>query len=347
MLLLRWLLLPVSVIYACITWLRNRLYDFGILKSQGFDLPVVVVGNLAVGGTGKSPMTEYILRILAGKSKVAVLSRGYGRKTKGFRYVETSSLTQEVGDEPLQIKRKFPSNTVVVSENRVFAVEKLRPTHDAILLDDAFQHRQLKPSFSILLIDFDSLQRPIISLPTGNFRDSLMESRRANIIVITKSPALVSAQDRFSITARLAQHSKAQVFFSGINYASLLDAFGQKLQLDELSELSVLLLTGIAKPKPLQEFIQSKVASIHAMSYPDHHHFTEKDLQHIQGSFDALSSRNKIILTTEKDFQRLNTDFYTRNPVFYIPITLAIKFEQQQLFESLILKAFAQPQTVN
>lgn len=347
MLVLRWLLFPVSLIYAFITWLRNRLYDLNFLKSESFELPVVVVGNLAVGGTGKSPMTEYILRVVADQHKVAVLSRGYGRKTKGFRYVEADALAHEVGDEPLQFKRKFPNNTVVVSENRCLAIHKLAPDHDAILLDDAFQHRRLKPSFSILLFDYASLLKPIISLPTGNFRDSLLESRRANIIVITKTPATIDSQSRFAIMSKLARYSKAPIFFSSIMYSDIVNANGQTLSLPELSKTSVLLFTGIAKPAPLQAFVEQNAANVQVINYADHHNFTEKNIQAIKDSFNQLPGSNKIILTTEKDFQRLNKDFYSNYPLYYIPIRQKINFDQDKQFESLIQKAFCSPSTVN
>lgn len=347
MLLLRWILLPISLIYAVISWLRNRLYDFNLLKSHSFPLPIIVVGNLAVGGTGKSPMTEYILRIIGSRLNVAVLSRGYGRKTRGFRSVETNSLAADVGDEPLQIKKKFPANTVVVSEDRCFAIEKIMDKHDAILLDDAYQHRRLKPSFSILLFDFASLQKPIISLPTGNFRDSLQESRRANIIVVTKSPTEIDSQARFKIMSRLAAYSKAPVFFSSISYANVVDANENKISEIDLSKMSVLLLTGIANPIPLQEYVKERVSTMQCISYADHHAFTAKDIAHIKASYEGIKSSHKIILTTEKDFQRLSKDFYTNYPVFYLPITQKIKFNQQQQFESLIENAFTAKESVN
>lgn len=347
MLLLRWVLLPFSLIYAGITWFRNRLYDQGLLKSQSFDLPVVIVGNLAVGGTGKSPMTEHILRIVQQQYKVAVLSRGYGRKTKGFRYVEIDALADEVGDEPLQIKRKFPNNTVAVCENRCYAIQQLKIAHDAILLDDAYQHRQLKPSFAVLLFDYASLLKPIISLPTGDFRDSLAESKRANIIVITKCPETIDNQVRFALTARLAKYSKATLFFSSISYGSIINATGTQLPLTRLKDMSVLLLTGIAKPESLKAFVSQQTSDIVEHAFADHHNYTDKDILQVQASFNRIRNANKIILTTEKDFQRLDPDFCRNYPVFYIPITQIIRFEQTALFEALITKAFAAQTSVN
>lgn len=341
MLFLRWLLLPISLLYACITWLRNRLYDRDLLKSRSFDLPIVVIGNLAVGGTGKSPMTEHILRIVKEEHQVAVLSRGYGRRTKGFRYVETSSLASEVGDEPLQIKRKFPNTTVAVSENRCYGVDKLKAQHDAILLDDAFQHRQLKPSFSILLFDYASMQGPMLSLPTGNFRDSLIESKRAQIIVITKCPQNIPVQIKSDIKTRLAKYSTAAVFFSAISYQNIIDGSGTILKREELANKSVLLLTGIANPKPLAAFIQPLADQVYPLVYSDHHDFSTIDIKHIQEKFKAINHPHKIILTTEKDYQRLPADFCATFPVFYLPIQQEIINQEDEIFENRIKEAFS------
>ena len=340
MLLLRWLLLPFSLLYAGITWLRNRLYDQGVLKSRSFDLPVVIIGNLAVGGTGKSPMTEHILRIVKDSLQVAVLSRGYGRRTKGFRYVETSSLADEVGDEPLQIKRKFANTTVAVCENRCYGVDKLKSQHQAILLDDAYQHRQLTPSFAILLFDYASMLKPMLSLPTGNFRDSLIESKRAQLIVITKCPEMIPDETKSAIKARLAKYSEARLFFSRISYQSMVNAQGTTVTNEELSDKAILLLTGIANPKPLNDFIQPLAAKVYPLVYSDHHPFTSNDIKYIQEKFDAISHSNKIILTTEKDYQRLPTDISKKYPIFYIPIQQEILFNEGEIFAQHIKKAF-------
>lgn len=341
MLILRWLLLPISLLYACITWLRNRLYDHGLLKSRSFQLPVVVIGNLAVGGTGKSPMTEHILRIVKDTFQVAVLSRGYGRRTKGFRYVETNSLATEVGDEPLQIKRKFPNTTVAVSENRCYGIDKLQAQHDAILLDDAYQHRQLKPSFSILLFDYASMLQPMLSLPTGNFRDSLHESKRAQIIVITKCPSNIPEQVKEDIKTRLAKYSAATVFFSRIAYQTIINGQGATLTTEELANKSVLLLTGIANPKPLDAFIRPLAEHVYPLVYSDHHDFSAVDIKHIQEKLQSIQATNKIILTTEKDYQRLPADFCASQPIFYIPIQQEIVHQEGDTFEKLIKEAFS------
>lgn len=344
---LRWFLLPITILYTVIVWCRNRLYDFGILKSTSYDLPVIVIGNLAVGGTGKSPMTEYVLRLVKDKYRVAVLSRGYGRRTKGFYHVESTSDARDVGDEPLQIKRKFPNNTVAVSENRCIGVEKLKDKHDAILLDDAFQHRKLTPSFSILLFDYQSLQKPILSLPTGNFRDLLQESRRADVIVVTKSPDTISSQDRFRIETRFLKYTKAPVFFSRIAYQSILNSNQEALDKSLLQHTTVLLVTGIANPTPLYNYLTPISQQVEHVSYPDHHAFSAADIDRITRTFTAISSLNKVILTTEKDMQRLPLSFLTEYPVYYIPITQEIAFNRGDAFNALILRSFAPDQSVN
>lgn len=336
---IRYLLLPFSVIYTTITWSRNKLYDLNLLKSKSFNIPIVVVGNLAVGGTGKSPMVEYILRVVNPLLKVTVLSRGYGRKTKGFRYVHETDEAIHVGDEPLQIKRKFKDNTVVVCENRIRAIEKIKGETDAVLLDDAYQHRKLKPTFSILLFDYHSLNKPIITLPTGNFRDTLLQSKRANIIVITKSPSEINDAKKRYILNRLKKHTNAPVFFSEIAYQSLLTPSKKETDIRFFLDSHVILLTGIANPAPLYTYLLEKVRSITPIKFPDHHDFSKIDLLKIEHLFDNLPSK-KIIITTEKDIQRLPQDFVTKLPIYYIPIQQRILFDQSEEFDTLIKKAF-------
>jgi len=334
--LVRWLLLPVSPVYAALAWLRNRLYDHDVLKSRSFRIPVIVVGNLAVGGTGKSPMTEYLLQMVGTSRRVAVLSRGYGRKTRGFRYVNAFSSAEEVGDEPLQIKRKFPESTVVVCGDRCRAIEQIQDTHDAVLLDDAFQHRKLRPSFAVLLFDFRSLRRAMLPLPAGNFRDGMRESHRADVIVVTKCPPDVDPETRFAIQAKLRQYSQAPVFFSEISYRNLVGPTGQIRDLETLKERDVLLITGIANPAPLLSFLASKARSIRHLRYPDHHAFSGTDLARIRHA-----SADKLILTTEKDFQRLPEELKRGFSVFYVPIGQHFLFGQAAEFEGMVSRAFS------
>lgn len=344
---IRWLLFPVALLYGTIVWLRNRLYDRQLLRSTAFDIPVVVIGNLAVGGTGKSPMTEYILRILPPAMRVTVLSRGYGRKTKGFRTVATTDDATQSGDEPLQIKRKFPQTPVVVCEDRVKAIHQIKENNDAVLLDDAFQHRALRPSFSILLFDYASISKPMLPLPTGSFRDSLYESKRAGIIVITKCPDDIDHAQKMKIIAKFRKYSQAAVYFSSIAYEELVDSQGIAFTKEELTLTSVLLLTGIAKPEPLAAYLLPLVARLEQLNFGDHHQFTSTDLATVQQRFEDLAGTKKIIITTEKDWQRLPPSFLASHPIIIAPIRQQILFNEASSFDRAINNAFLQQRSVN
>ncbi|HLS96644.1 MAG TPA: tetraacyldisaccharide 4'-kinase [Sphingobacterium sp.] len=336
----RWLLLPVSLLYAAVVWLRNRMYDLQILKSTSFDLPVVVIGNLAVGGTGKSPITEYVLRTLKQRRNIAVVSRGYGRKTKGFRIVKTTDQSVSVGDEPLQIKRKFPETEVIVCEDRVLAIKQLRDTVDGVLLDDAFQHRALKPSFVILLFDYASLLQPILPLPTGNFRDTLVESRRSDVIVVTKCPDHVDPSVKSVIASRLSRYSHSPIFYAKTAYGHLKNAQGAHFDDKLLADTHVLLVTGIANPKPMASYLTQRVKNVKHLRYNDHHHFTQREFTEISNTFRKIGHEQKIIVTTEKDFQRIPSSFLDRHPVYFLPIEQAILFGEAPQLNTEIEKAF-------
>lgn len=338
--LLRIILFPISIIYALIMWLRNRLYDWRLLKSTTFKFPVVVIGNLAVGGTGKSPMAEYILRLINPHKDIMLLSRGYGRKTKGFREVSIHDSAALVGDEPLQIKRKFGSTHVYVCEDRVFALNKIGSSGSGVLLDDAYQHRALKPSFSILLFDYKSLLKPMLPLPTGNFRDTLLESKRASLIVVTKCPHGTDQQVRSLIEQKLQQYTTAPIFFSAISYQQLQNNQGQTLPLAAISTYQAVLITGIAKPGPLRDHLSPHLQQLTHINFKDHHTFSAADLDAIKTGFAALKSDDKIIITTEKDYQRLPESFINTFPVYTVPIEQRILFGGQPLFDSLLLRAF-------
>lgn len=333
---LRLLLLPFSLLYALITSFRNRLYDRGILASKQYDLPVIVVGNLAVGGTGKSPMTEFIIRLLKDRYRLATLSRGYGRKTRGFYAVELQATAQEVGDEPLQFKHKFPDVAVFVGEDRCASIERIAPDYDVILLDDAYQHRRLNPSLSILLFDYASFQEPMLPLPAGNFRDQLSESRRATLIVITKTPMEATAASKDVIRARLAQYNThAKVYFAAIKYGQI-HPQKERAESAPLANANFLLVTGIANPKPLLGYLQAAGANYKHLSYADHYNYTIADIKQIRSVMDSLPGDNKQILTTEKDFQRLNTEAFNKilSPYTwsYLPIEVYFnELEKQQI----------------
>lgn len=351
---LRLLLLPFSFLYGLVVWFRNRLYDKGLLSQESFDLPVLVVGNLEVGGTGKSPMIEYLIRLLRKKYKLAILSRGYGRKIPGYRVVSDSSTAYQAGDEPLQFKRKFPDLTVAVSEQRVEGIRQLKDTHDAILLDDAFQHRALKPGFSILLFDYNRLRHPKFFLPAGNYRDDFMERRRADLLVVTKCPANLDEDSKAMIMSRLAvKDQKKPVCFASIKYGQLQQTYPRQLLPDEQKaekQLSlkkdshVLVITGIARPEPFVEYMRDRVQMVEHMSFSDHHRFTDQDIKRIKRTFDRLPGQNKLIVTTEKDMMRLTQEKFEpiiKNwPLFYIPIELYFIGKGGKVFDQHVLDYF-------
>lgn len=340
---LRLLLWPFSLLYGLVIAVRNFLYDKNIFKSQKFDLPVIVIGNLAVGGTGKSPLTEYLIRLLKDSFKVASLSRGYGRETTGFIYVEKTDSFAKVGDEPLQFKTKYPDITVAVCEDRVEGVKKLKDDHDVIVLDDAFQHRSLTPGLSILLFDYESLFKPRLFLPAGNLRDSFTQRKRADLIIITKTPSSLSEEKKAIAIKRLAVHANQQVLCSSLDYGSPYNAFNASETNNDMldQESDILLVTGIANPKPLFNYLEGKCRKIELISYPDHHSYTEKDMESIVKKYTALSAKKKFIISTEKDLQRLkgflNVPLLNSLPIWVIPIKACFNEEDTQQFTSLIL----------
>ncbi len=332
---LRWILLPFSLIYQSIIWVINLLYDYQIFKSKSFDIPTIVIGNLAIGGTGKSPMTEYLIRLLKDEYKIATLSRGYGRKTKGFRLVELSSQAIEVGDEPLQFKKKFPEITVAVNEDRCAGIEKLQEYHDVIILDDAFQHRKLKPGYSILLFDFQSLYQPIILLPTGNFRDIFSSTKRADLIIITKCPEIISENKKAHIEHLIRKHNTAPIFYTRIGYDKPLNILG-KTYAEELTDKYIVLCCGIANPTPLVDYLETKGNKVQLVQFPDHHNYTAGDYEKIKAIFNQIEFPNKLIITTEKDLQRIDKESFIDYPLLYIPIHLQTADKQQLTFDHFI-----------
>lgn len=343
---LRWILLPVSLIYQAIVWIRNRMYDKHILKSQSFDIPTIVIGNLAIGGAGKSPMTEYLIRLLKNKYSIATLSRGYGRQTKGFKIVNIDSTALEVGDEPLQFKTKFTDITVSVCEDRCNGIQKLIPNHDIILLDDAYQHRKLKAGFYILLFDFNSLFEPRITLPTGNFRDNFSATSRADIIVITKSPDSISAPQKQHIERLITKYSKAPLFYSSIQYEAPI-AVSTSYSTDRIRNCDVVLFCGIANPKPLIEYLKSLGNQVSLIQFSDHHNYTEHDIQKIHAAYNALVSENKVLLTTEKDIQRINSNDFDNYPLYYIPISSKISNDSAYTLDHYIESYLSTSLSVN
>lgn len=342
---LRLLLLPFSAVFGLAVWLRNRCYDLGIIKATAFDLPVIVVGNLAVGGTGKSPMTEYLIRLLADRYKVAVLSRGYGRKTKGFRSVEIGMGVAEVGDEPLQFKRKFPYITVAVCEDRVVGVNKLSANHDVILLDDAYQHRRLAPGLSVLLFSFPSLRWPRILLPAGDFRDFFVERKRADLMVVTKSPDNLAEEERRQLTGILETSARKPILFSSICYGDLMPVYGDEGMFPQGPEITpsttILLITGIANTSQIVAYLSRKTSLLLQQKYGDHHDFTLAEARGVGRRFDTMTGVGKLIVTTEKDAQRLQRQdirqVLSHYPIYYLPIRSVFNEPDTEVFDQAIL----------
>jgi tetraacyldisaccharide 4'-kinase len=342
-------LYPLAWLYGIGVYLRNVFYDLGILKSEEFDVPVISIGNITVGGTGKTPHVEYLVNLLHNKFEVATLSRGYKRKTKGFRYVETTSTVFEVGDEPLQIKNKFPGVKVSVCENRVIGAEKLldsknKAIPDVVILDDAFQHRRITPGINILLIDYNRQIKEDALLPVGRLREGVSQMRRANIIIFTKCPDEITPIMRRILMKDVGLKPYQELFFTALEYKKLKPVFtGKKLDGDfyEKKGYSILIVTGIAFPKPIYKYLNQYSEKTEILAFPDHYNFSKKDMVSIMNKFESLDSKRKIIITTEKDSMRLKdredlTDEF-KDALYYIPVTVKFLDDEGKAFKKKIL----------
>jgi tetraacyldisaccharide 4'-kinase len=328
--------LPIAIIYWVIIWLRNFFYDKNILKSSSFGLPVICVGNLSMGGTGKSPMVEFLVRHLKDRFKLATLSRGYKRKTSGYALANENSTALDVGDEPMLFHLKFPDVPVAVGEERLVAIPQLlhdKPKTELIILDDAFQHRAIIAGLNILLTDFNNLFTRDFYLPTGDLRDLKSSYKRADIIVITKCRPEMTIDEADKIRKEIRPLVHQQIFFSTIQY-------GQPYHITRLSpyelnlKTEVLLVTGIANPQPLKKLLEEKSHTYYMMSFSDHYIFSIDDLKDIKKRFERIEVANKIILTTEKDAMRL-MKFRTELeelPVYVIAIRHCFLFGGEEKF---------------
>jgi len=310
----RILLIPFSWLYGFAVTVRNELYDSGILPSTEFNLPVISVGNITVGGTGKTPHVEYLAGLLSTEFRVATLSRGYRRKTKDFRIVSADSAARDVGDEPLQIKCRFPEITVAVDRSRVHGIRellKMDPSPDVILLDDAFQHRSVRPGFSILLIGHNRPLHRDLLLPAGMLREPARNRRRAGMILVTRSPGDMKPIERREYVNRLGKDPGKHLYFTTMRYGDLIPVYtgvpARDSQWYRDHAAGVLVVTGIANPGEILDFARGIQTSIRELTFPDHHHYREKDLQEITAVYDDLRKDGKpvLILTTEKDAMRL------------------------------------------
>ncbi|WP_108867946.1 tetraacyldisaccharide 4'-kinase [Aquimarina aquimarini] len=329
--LLRKLLLPFVPFYYIVTWLRNLLYDMGIKESTEYNFPLIAVGNLSVGGTGKSPMVEYLIILLKEQVMLATLSRGYKRETNGFQLVTPFSTAKEVGDEPLQFKKKFKEITVSVDADRRSGIAKLRslsPQPEVILLDDAYQHRKIKAGFYILLTAYYDLYCDDITLPTGNLREPRKGANRANIIVVTKCPSDLSQEEKERITGRLNIQSHQYLFFTTISYGETVRNTSKAISIDNFKNTYFTLVTGIANPKPLVDYYKSLGLKFDHISFPDHHNFTDTELKELNNL--------ELIITTEKDHVRL-ASYIAEEKLWYQPIKVEF-VEDASSFDTKILE---------
>ncbi|KAB5486547.1 MULTISPECIES: tetraacyldisaccharide 4'-kinase [Flagellimonas] len=327
--LLRKIAFPFSLVYALVVYLRNFLYDVGIFTSRSYGTPTICVGNLSVGGTGKTPMTEYLIRMLH-DHRVAVLSRGYKRKSKGFLLATPHSGVLDLGDEPYQLKKKFPDVAVAVDADRRNGIAQLEEfvKPEVIILDDAFQHRRVKPTISILLTMHSALFVDDWYLPTGNLRDSKREAQRADVIIVTKCPANLSTAERGQMTRRLRAGADQQILFATLEYRNEVTDGGQKkMELLDLKGKQVALVTGIASPGPLVDHLASLGIQFEHFEYGDHHHFTDKEIERFKD--------HEVVLTTEKDFVRLEGRL---EHLFYVQITHRFDASDVATLEKMIKK---------
>ena len=336
----RIVLFPFSLVVWLWITIRNRMFDKGYYRSVSFNMPLICVGNISVGGTGKSPMVEYLLRMLHPMFKVATLSRGYKRKTRGYALANSSTTALEIGDEPMQFHMKFPGVPVAVGEERLEAIPQLlhdRPDTEVIILDDAFQHRSVKAGYNIVLTDYSNLYTTDWFLPTGDLRDNRSSAARADIIIVTKCPGQLDEFKRKALTDELKPTPTQHVFFSTISYGVPYHInTKQTFHLHQYCE--VLLVCGIANPRPLKQYLEKNTDTYLEKTYNDHHIFTIDDLKEIKERFAKLDGRQNIILTTEKDAVRLMKfeKELEQLPLFVLPIEHKILFNGEEKLKTLI-----------
>ncbi len=345
----RILLFPLAALYGVLLWLRNKLFDWGVLKQTSFNLPVIVVGNITTGGTGKTPHTEYIVNLLGANDAVATLSRGYGRKSRGFFWVDADGAPDKYGDEPLQIKRKYPQVNVAVCEKRVQGINTIlsaQPQTKAIVLDDAFQHRYVKPGLSIVLVDYHNLPYDDYLLPSGNLREPVSSLHRADVIIVTKTPHFFSPLEREGIIHKLKAEDKP-VFFSYYKYGELQRLKDNELSLEADTHLNkdsghdVLLLTGLANAAYMKDHLaETLLRPSHHLEFKDHHTFTVADIEKLTKNFSTIAGKKKLVVTSEKDAIRLKAPEVVKAlnglPLFYLPVEVAFHGNDKEAFDKLV-----------
>ncbi|MCX6234568.1 MAG: tetraacyldisaccharide 4'-kinase [Bacteroidetes bacterium] len=347
MVIVKILFYPLSLIYGLAGCIRNILFDIGILPSTTYNFPVISIGNLTVGGTGKSPHIEYLIRLLQDKYNIATLSRGYKRSTKGFRLVDVDSTTEQVGDEALQIKRKFRGIIVAVDENRRRGIQLIKekfPEIDIILLDDALQHRYVKPGLSILLTDYHNLFTTDHLLPFGTLREPRFGCKRADIVIITKTDKILSPILKRNLSEEIHPEPYQNLHYSYLDYGNLIPLSGTPVEENDIEKKkysSILLVVGIANPYPLQDHLKKMCTDLVTVQFGDHHRYTVDDIHRIREEYDKMYLKNKIIITTEKDAMRLQEPLLKEHisglPIFYIPVFVTFHKTISTSFDRLIL----------
>lgn len=346
----KWLY-PVSFLYGIGVSVRNKLFDWGVLQSRSFDIPVISVGNITVGGTGKTPHTEYLIKLLGRNYKVAVLSRGYKRTSKGFLLAEANMTAGMIGDEPYQIRQKFPDIYMAVDKDRCHGIdqlcrEEIAPGTEIILLDDAYQHRYVQPGINILLVDYYRLICNDALLPAGRLRESAKQKNRANIVIVTKCPAHIKPMDYRVISKQLNLYPYQKLFFTSFKYKELVPVFNiegvaSRSLINLGKDEHILLLTGIASPKQMIQDMEDYTSHIEPYTFGDHHNFTKTEMEELKKRFDKMKSEKKIIVTTEKDAARLidhpHLDESLKKYIYALPVEACFLQNQEDSFNEHIM----------
>ena len=343
--LLKLILFPLACLYGLVTGLRNKFFDWGVIRSKSYGFPVISVGNLSAGGTGKTPHTEYLIRLLKNDYQVAVLSRGYRRKTNGFLMASPDHSHFDIGDEPMQYLRKFPDITIAVDSNRNRGIRKirnLRPEVQVILLDDAFQHRYVKPGRSVLLTDYHHLYSDDYLIPTGMLREKAKGARRADYVIITKTPKILSPITRRQVSKSLKPKAHQRLFYSYLSYDNPVP-FKHSVNTQPAQDKYnyIVMFAGVANSYPLQDYLRNMCNELKVMDFSDHHEYSAKDLERIIREYESIISKDKVIFTTEKDAARLDTEEFAgildKLPVYYIPIRINFHDCDEGRFDKFIL----------
>ena len=347
------LLFPFSLLYGIAVILRNLFYDLGVFNVNKFKSPVISVGNLVAGGSGKTPFIEYLIKLLSSHYRLATLSRGYGRKTKGFILVSETANASLIGDEPMLYHTKYKDIMVATGEDRNEAINKLlalQQKPEVILMDDAYQHRSVKPGLNILLLEYDSLFVVNLLLPAGNFREPFFYRQRADIIVVTKTPASLDEHKRRKAVRKINPSHKQRVWFSYVQYLNIKPVNDIKLNFMPGKKTKVLLLTGIANPIPLKTYVESTYTLARLLRFADHYDFSETDLKRIRRVFENIGGDEKIIITTEKDYMRLKKEnlksIVDTLPVYTLPISIKFLHGDAEIADNTILE-YAGKNTAN